>query len=115
MVQDPLVSVSTMPFKYLDVWIGRSLRSHEYWEHLLENIKNKLAGWKCNSLNGVGWLTLIRSTLNGIPAYWFNIHKLPTIVCNKLAMIRRNFLQGEVGEDEASQRKLHLVKCCKIC
>lgn len=57
-------------------------------------MRAKLASWKLNFLSHAGRLTLIRSTLNAIPAYIMQYFLLPTTISAAINKIQRDFLWG---------------------
>lgn len=85
--------VGNIPFTYLGVFIGRSVRSKAFWEPLISLFNNKLAQWKCQSLNLTGRMVLIKSYLDGFPNYWLNLYKIPKVVVSKMVRIRCSFLE----------------------
>lgn len=69
----------------------------------------RLVAWKSTSLNLAGRVVLMKSTLDSLPAYWFNIFSIPQGVCQKLESIRRSFLWGEYKDKGEKIRKIHLL------
>lgn len=56
-----------MPFKYLGAWVGLERKTRAVWEPLKESIRSKFRGWKCNYLNMVGRMVLLKSSMDSIP------------------------------------------------
>lgn len=77
--------------------------------------KRKLADWKKDSLNQAGRLSLINSTINNLPTYWFSLHKVPVGINHKLEAIRRDFFWGSPAEKEGSNRKMCMVAWNQVC
>ncbi|XP_074363692.1 uncharacterized protein LOC141704360 [Apium graveolens] len=90
--------LGSWPLVYLGSQIGVSSRKKVFWKPLVEKFRSKLANWKRDSLNQAGRLSLVKSTLDSLPIYWFTLHKVPVGVCNQLERIGREFfgetLQG---------------------
>ena len=55
--------------KYLSVPILHGCTIKNTYQHKLDHIDFKLAGWKCKSLSLAGRVTLDVSILNAIPSY----------------------------------------------
>ena len=53
-------------------------------EFILEKIERKLAGQKNLYLSKRGRLTLLKSTLSGLPTYFLSLFTIPTHVANKI-------------------------------
>lgn len=66
---------------------------------MINKFQYKLASWKRDSLNQAGRLSLIKSTLDSLPIYWFSLHKVHVGVCKQLEKIRRDFFWGNVSEE----------------
>ena len=74
---------------------------------LIKRIKQKLAGWKTNTLSKAGRLTLIKSNLFGMPNHIMSCFKCPTRVTKNLNECRDFFW----GRD----RKLKPMAWKKVC
>ncbi|CAN1732392.1 Putative ribonuclease H protein At1g65750 [Linum perenne] len=55
--------------RYLGVSILHGKVSKDTYGYILEHMRRKLDGWKCNSLSLAGRVTLTLSVLNSIPSY----------------------------------------------
>lgn len=62
-----------------------------------------------------GRLTLLKSALDSLPTYWFNLYRIPSSICNEIDKIRRDFLWGWNHEKNPPTRKMHLLKWAKLC
>ncbi|XP_039688712.1 uncharacterized protein [Medicago truncatula] len=71
-----------IPFLYLGLPIGGDPRKLQFWQPLVERIRNRLSGWKCKNLSMGGRLILLKSVLSengGLGVKWlkeFNISLL---------------------------------------
>ena len=54
-----------------------------------------------------GKLTLLKSTLSSLPAYFLSLFTIPTHVVNKIEKLQRHFLWGDP--------KTHLLGWDKVC
>lgn len=63
--------LSSFPMKYLGLPLGATLKNRAIWNGVVEKIDKMLAGWKHVYLSKGGHLTLIKSTLTNIRAYFF--------------------------------------------
>ena len=61
--------IGSLPMTQLGMPLGASHKSPTVWNHILEKIERKLAGWKKMYLSKGGRLTLLKSTLSNLPAY----------------------------------------------
>ncbi|KAK1362064.1 hypothetical protein POM88_046538 [Heracleum sosnowskyi] len=86
------------PLTYLGVTIGLSPKRQIYWDPLFTKFKKKLVGWKCESLNMVGRVVLIKSVVDSLPIHWFNTLLLPAMVYHKLESYRKSFLWALLGK-----------------
>lgn len=102
-------SIENFPFTNLGVSVGLSPRKKLFWDPLINKVSDRLASWKCSSLNMEGKIVLIKSTLDSLPSYWFNLFAIPAGVCNNLEAVRRSFLWGKVKDQGSIARKLHLL------
>lgn len=84
------VPVSTEPVPYLGLPISISANKRHYFNFIVEKAQKALAGWK-TSISQAGKLTLIKSTLAGLPLYLCSSFKIPKSICDKLNAISANF------------------------
>ena len=90
-------SIDSFPSSYLGLLLGAKFKDKSIWEPVVERFERRLFGWKSKYLSKGGRLTLIKSVLSSIPAYFLSIFPLPVSVANKLETIQRNFLWGSFG------------------
>ncbi|KAF3626028.1 hypothetical protein FXO38_29486 [Capsicum annuum] len=91
--------------KYLGFPILNHQPRAKDFQYIIDNMENKLANWKTNFLTPMGRLTLIRSTLNAIPAYTMQYFSLPASTCQTIDKIQKDFLWGSTTD----KQKMHYV------
>lgn len=74
----------TFPFKYLGaiISVGR-VRVRDQLE-IIEKVRNKLSGWRADSLSLAGRLVLAQSVLQALPVHVFQSGWTAKIITNKL-------------------------------
>lgn len=102
--------IGNWPFNYLGVTIGPSPKRRLFWDPLFDQVNRKLANWKVSNLNMDGRMVLLKSTIDSLPSYRFNVFLISSRVSKKLDALRRSFLWGECGEEGRRNRKIHLIK-----
>lgn len=108
--------IGSWPLVYLGSHIRTSSRKSVFWKPLVQKFQGKLSSWKRDCLNQAGRASIIKSTLNSLPIYWFSLYSIPTGVCQKLESIRRNFFWGSSTIfDAKKKRKLHSLAWEKVC
>ena len=90
--------VGSLPMKYLGMPLGTSFKTASIWNPILEKIEKKLSGWKRLYLSKGGRLTLLKSTLSGLPTYYLSLFTIPVAVADRLERVQRNFLWGSSDE-----------------
>jgi ribonuclease HI len=93
-------------FKYLGIPIFKSAPRASHWNHLIDNLKNKISSWGANWLNLAGKVVLIKAVLTSIPIYQSSFLLAPASVIQKIEALQRRFL-WEGGKQ--SRRKMHLI------
>jgi len=63
--------VALLPIKYLGLLLGAKYKDSHIWNSLIDNMENRLTGWKRLYLSKGGRLTLINSTMSSLPTYFF--------------------------------------------
>ncbi|GAU46642.1 hypothetical protein TSUD_246690 [Trifolium subterraneum] len=67
-----------LPFTYLGLPIGGDSRKLCFWHQLVEKIRKRLSGWKCENLSFGGRLILLKSVLSSIPVYFLSFFRAPS-------------------------------------
>ncbi|KAJ0909970.1 putative reverse transcriptase zinc-binding domain-containing protein [Helianthus annuus] len=84
----------SLPFLYLGVPIGANMKRAKFWNPVVERVSARLSKWKARHLSFAGRLTLAKSVLGSIPAYYLSLFLAPKCVLNKIDKIRRDFVWG---------------------
>ncbi|KAJ9566349.1 hypothetical protein OSB04_002315 [Centaurea solstitialis] len=87
----------SLPFTYLGLPVGVSMKRVSHWEKVITKFKNKLSGWKAKWLSFGGRLTLVKSVLSSMPLYYFSLFHAPVNVVKSLERVRRDFFGGMFG------------------
>lgn len=94
---DKLTSISTIRStpslgKYLSfpILTGRPKKAN--FDFTIERMQTRLASCKGKLLNKVGRMTLAKSALSSIPAYYMQLALLPNSICQQLDRITRDFV-----------------------
>lgn len=66
--------------------------SNSDFEFIIDNMNNKLAGWKTKFLNMTGRPVLTKSSLSSIPSHIVPYIRIPKKVADTLNKIQRNFI-----------------------
>ena len=77
---------------------------------MIEQVQNRLAGWKSHLLSFVGKLILTQATLSNILNYVMQSATLPSKITQCVDKLCRNFIWGTIEH----KKKLHLVSWKKI-
>lgn len=67
--------VGEIPFTYLGLPIGKSMRREGDWRVVVEKFKKRLSDWKARSMSFGGRLTLIKSVLGSLALYYLSIFR----------------------------------------
>lgn len=99
------IKKSTYFGKYLGFPIFTKSSTLSDYQFIIDNLSQKLAGWKSKLLNIAGRTTLAMACLNNIPMHIMQYVKLPTTITKKIDQIQRNFIWGSTRD----KRKLHMI------
>ncbi|KAF7826059.1 ribonuclease H [Senna tora] len=89
--------------KYLGTNIIHGMHSRGHYNHILEKLKKKLAGWKASCLSMAGRVSLINSVTSSIPVFHMQNYSIPQSIIQDFEKYERKFLWGE----DDNKRKLH--------
>ncbi|KAF7845080.1 ribonuclease H [Senna tora] len=97
--------------KYLGAEIIHGRKTRVKFNHIVDKIQNRLAGWKANCLSFAGRATLVQSVCASMPLYHMQNCLLPKSVINQIEMLERAFL----WESSAEKKRCHQIGWNKIC
>jgi hypothetical protein len=97
--------VSSLPLKYLGLPLRASFKAKSIWDGIIEKIECHLASWKRIYLFEGGRLTLIKSTISNLLAYFVSLFPLPVSIANCLKKLQHDFLWNGLDEEF----KFHMV------
>lgn len=97
--------------KYLGVPVLHSRISFSTYSYLLENIQERLLGWKTENLLMAGRVTLCKSVILALPLYTMQFIAFPKAICNEIEKFCRRFIWG----DTKSRKRVHLINWKQIC
>ncbi|MFS7973280.1 putative RNA-directed DNA polymerase [Helianthus anomalus] len=89
--------VGKWPFTYLGLPIGANMKRARYWQPVVDKFHKKLSSWKAKHLSFAGRITLAKSVLGSLPAYFLSMFLAPKCVIKKLESLRRDFVWGRSG------------------
>ncbi|WCJ20900.1 hypothetical protein M5689_003103 [Euphorbia peplus] len=72
------------------------------FQHILDRVSNRLAGWKAKTLSFAGRTTLIKSILTSIPFYSMQTISLPVGIIHEVEKMIRRFLWGDSNNPRPS-------------
>ncbi|GJR98003.1 putative RNA-directed DNA polymerase, eukaryota, reverse transcriptase zinc-binding domain protein [Tanacetum coccineum] len=83
------------PMKYLGVPVGGNMARCYNWNAIIQKFSSKLSFWKAHLLSYGGCLSLIKSVLRSLLAYYMSIYMMPATVQKKLEAMRNKFFIGD--------------------
>ncbi|XP_059626700.1 uncharacterized protein LOC132269503 [Cornus florida] len=90
--------VSSFPISYLGLPSGASARIVGAWDSVVERVERRLARWKKQYPSKGGGVTLLKSTLSSLPAYFLSLFQISSTVVASIERLQRNFLWGDLGD-----------------
>ena len=100
-----------IPFMYLGMPIGGNPRKSQFWQPVINKVRNRLSSWKGKLISVAGRVCFIKSVISALPLYYMSFFKMPKSVEKELIKIQRNFLWGWGSE----ARKIAWVSWENIC
>ncbi|KAF7822209.1 ribonuclease H [Senna tora] len=97
--------------KYLGAEIIHGRKTKFKFNHIIDKIQNRLAGWKANCLSLAGRATLVQSVCASMPLYHMQNCMLPKSVINQIEKMERAFLWGSTSE----KKRCHQIGWDKVC
>ena len=98
-------------FMYLEMPIGGNSRRSQFWQPVINKVRNRLSSWKGKLIFVVGRVCLIKSVISALLLYYMSFFKMLKSVKKELIKIQRNFLWGWGSE----ARKIAWVSWENIC
>lgn len=90
----------SLPFTYLGISVGTSMKRLEHWKPVVEKVKKRLASWKTRLISIGGRLTLVKAVLGSLPLYYFSLFRAPRGVTRELESVRCKLFWGGRGAGE---------------
>lgn len=69
--------VESVPFKYLGLSVGCSMKRSVAWNSVLDKFQRRLSDWKARMISQGGRLTLVKSVLGSLPLYFLSLYRAP--------------------------------------
>lgn len=80
--------------RYLAFLIFHNRPTNSDFQHLVDTMRQRLAGWKSKCMNMAGRTVLAKATLSGIPIHTMNYIKVPEGISKTLDKIIGDFIWG---------------------
>ncbi|XP_058774256.1 uncharacterized protein LOC131648522 [Vicia villosa] len=100
-----------IPFKFLGIMVGESLRKKKVWLEVINKIKGRLSSWKGSNISMGGRVPLINLVLNAIPTFTLSFFKAPGKVIKEIRRLQSDFLWSE----KLDKKSIHWVKWKNVC
>jgi len=68
-----------VPFKYLRIVVGGNPRKTSFWEHILNNLSDRLSTWKGRFLSLAERIFLVKSVPTALPLFYLSFSKAPGV------------------------------------
>ena len=86
---------ASLPFVFLGMPIGGSMKKLIRWQPLIDKSAQKLSNWKSNIMSIGGRSVLCKTVLGALGSYLFSLYKAPIAVIKTLESLRRRFFWGQ--------------------
>ena len=103
--------VGALPMKYLGLPIDKNRICNKHWKPPESKMERKCETWQGRLLASAGRVTLIQSSLTGIPYFMMSFYGLPIGVGKRMDFFRARLLWQENDQ----KKKYHLVKLSEVC
>ncbi|KAE8673707.1 hypothetical protein F3Y22_tig00111774pilonHSYRG00034 [Hibiscus syriacus] len=108
----PRIRTKVMDFgRYLGVPLLHNRVTTATYQHIIQRVRDKLAGWVARSLSLAGRISLAKSVLATISFYTMQSTPLPKSTCNEIEKVIRNFIWDKSEEKQG----ISLVKWDSVC
>ncbi|GJZ27081.1 RNA-directed DNA polymerase, eukaryota, reverse transcriptase zinc-binding domain protein [Tanacetum coccineum] len=87
-------TAGSLPFTYLSLHIGSSMKRLNHWHSLIDKFKARLSRWKTNLLSIGGRSTLVKAVLGSVGIYCMSIFKVPETIISSPERLRFKFFWG---------------------
>ena len=97
--------------KYLGLPVDKNRIRNKSWKPPETKMERKCETWQGRLLGSAGRVTLIQSSLTGIPYFMISFYGLPVGVNKHMDFYRARFL----WQEDDKKKKYHLVKWSEVC
>lgn len=97
--------------RYLGLPVDKKGIRNKDWKPSEGKMEKKCSSWQGRLIASAGRVTLIQSSLTGIPFFMMSFYGLPVGVSKRMDFFRARLLWQEEGD----KRKYHLVKWTEVC
>lgn len=103
--------VGVLPSKYLGLPVDEKRIRNKHWKPHDEKTEKKCGTWLGRLMANAGRITLIKSSLAGIPYFMMSFYGLPVGVNKRMVFFRARLL----WQENLEKKKYHLVRWSKVC
>ncbi|XP_050915140.1 uncharacterized protein LOC127130118 [Lathyrus oleraceus] len=79
--------IHSLPFKFLGIMVGDSLRKSKSWKFVFDHLSNRSYVWKGRNLSVGGRAVLINSVLNTLSVFSLSFYKAHAVVIKEIVKI----------------------------
>lgn len=84
-------TIKQLPLMYLGAPISKGKNRSRLFDHIIQQIANKLDGWKAKMLSFAGKVTLMKSVLCSIPIHTISSVMVPKNIIGKMERLMKSF------------------------